>query len=171
MKVKGQEKDLYRAVDCTGQTIDFLLTAQRDQAAAQRFFRRVFRSLAHPTPRVLHVDKNPADPAAVAALKKQGTLPRRGRLRPCKYFNHVIEQDHRVSKQRVWRAKGDKAFARARRTLAEMETMPMSRQGGVRRGAKNDVVAEAKVVAKLFGLAAERSLALSPVTRFLAIPL
>ena len=28
MKVKGQDRDLYRAVDSTGQTIDFLLTAR-----------------------------------------------------------------------------------------------------------------------------------------------
>jgi IS6 family transposase len=42
IKVKGQEKYLYRAVDSTGQTIDFLLTAKRDAASAKRFFRRVF---------------------------------------------------------------------------------------------------------------------------------
>src|SRR5258705_13535288 len=44
IKVKGQEKYLYRAVDSTGQTIDFLLTAKRDAAAAKRFFRKEFRS-------------------------------------------------------------------------------------------------------------------------------
>jgi IS6 family transposase len=44
IKVKGQEKYLYRAVDSTGQTIDFLLTAKRDTAAAKRFFERVFSS-------------------------------------------------------------------------------------------------------------------------------
>ena len=42
IEVKGQEKYLYRAVDSTGQTIDFLLTAKRDAAAAKRFFRKVF---------------------------------------------------------------------------------------------------------------------------------
>jgi transposase-like protein len=76
------------------------------------------------------------------------------RLRQCKYLNNVIEQDHRVSKKRVWRAKGYKAFASARRTLESIETMPMIRKGRVRRVAKKDVVAEAKFVAKLFGLAA-----------------
>ena len=44
IKVKGQEKYLYRAVDSAGQTIDFLLTAKRDASAAKRFFRKVFRS-------------------------------------------------------------------------------------------------------------------------------
>ncbi len=33
IKVKGEDKYLYRAVDSTGQTIDFLLTAKRDAAA------------------------------------------------------------------------------------------------------------------------------------------
>ena len=40
IKVKGQDKYLYRAVDSTGQTIEFLLTARRDTAAAKRFFRK-----------------------------------------------------------------------------------------------------------------------------------
>ena len=99
IKVKGQEKYLYRAVDSTGQTIDFLLTAKRD-AAAKRFFRKVFRSSHNPIPRVINVDKNPAYPAAIRALKREGILPRRVRLRQCKYLNN-IEQDHRSVKKRT----------------------------------------------------------------------
>ena len=38
IKIKGQWKYLYRAVDKEGQTIDFLLTAHRDKKAAKRFF-------------------------------------------------------------------------------------------------------------------------------------
>src|SRR5450432_107893 len=34
VRVSGQWKYLYRAVDKLGQTVDFLLTAQRDEAAA-----------------------------------------------------------------------------------------------------------------------------------------
>ena len=44
IKVKVEYKYLYRAVDSTGQTIDFLLTAQRDPAAAKRFFRKALSS-------------------------------------------------------------------------------------------------------------------------------
>lgn len=40
IKVKGQWKYLYRAVDAAGHTIDFLLTAKRDTVAALRFFRK-----------------------------------------------------------------------------------------------------------------------------------
>jgi transposase-like protein len=38
MKVRGGGTYLYRAVDSRGQTIDFLLSAKRDAAAAKRFF-------------------------------------------------------------------------------------------------------------------------------------
>lgn len=42
IKVKGEDKYLYRALDSTGQAIDFLLTAKRDMAAAKRFLRRAY---------------------------------------------------------------------------------------------------------------------------------
>ena len=38
VKVRGQWKCLYRAVDKTGKTVDFLLRAHRDQVAASRYF-------------------------------------------------------------------------------------------------------------------------------------
>jgi len=110
IKVKAQDKYLYRAVDSTGQTIDFLLTAKRDTAAAKRLFEKVFSSSSNPIPRVINVDKNPAYPAAVEALKAEGTLPRRVRLRQCKYLNNVIEQDHRTVKRRTWLAKTTAPF-------------------------------------------------------------
>jgi transposase-like protein len=71
VKVKGQDRYLYRAVDSSGQTIDFLLTAKRDAAGAKRFFRKAFQATGNPSPRVVNVDKNPAYPAAVEALKAE----------------------------------------------------------------------------------------------------
>jgi transposase-like protein len=58
IKVRGQDRYLYRAVDSTGQTIDFLLTARRDAASAKRFFRKLFLTLANVQPRVINVDRN-----------------------------------------------------------------------------------------------------------------
>jgi transposase-like protein len=101
IKLKGQERYLYRAVDSTGQTIDFLLTAKRDAIAAKRFFRKALSSPGNPTPRVINVDKKPACPPAVEALKAEGVLPRRVRLRQRKYLNNVVEQDHRTVKKRT----------------------------------------------------------------------
>jgi IS6 family transposase len=154
IKVKGQDKYLYRAVDSTGQTIDFLLSAKRDAAAAKRFFEKVFSSPANPIPRVINVDKNAAYPAAVDALKAEGTLPRRVRLRQCKYLNNVIEQDHRLVKKRTWLAKGYGSFQSAWRTLEGIETLNMIRKGRVRWVEKYDVVAELRFITKLFAIAA-----------------
>src|SRR6201981_795847 len=90
IKVKGEDKYLYRALDSTGQTIDFLLTAKRDMAAAKRFLRRAIEASGNATPQVVNVDKNPAYPAAMEALKIEGAVPRRVALRQCKYLNNVI---------------------------------------------------------------------------------
>ena len=48
IKVKGEDKYLYRALESTGQTIDFLLTARRDMAAAKRFLCRASTHRAMP---------------------------------------------------------------------------------------------------------------------------
>jgi hypothetical protein len=105
IKVKGEDKYLYRAVDSSGETIEFLLTAKRDAAGAERFFRRVLSAPGNAVPRVINVDKNPAYPAAVEALKAEIVLPRRVQLRQCKYLNNAVEQDDRAVTKGVWLAK------------------------------------------------------------------
>jgi transposase, IS6 family len=100
INVKGRDRFLYRAVDSTGQTIDFLLTDYRDAAAAKRFFRRALLNEGNQMPRVINVDKNPAYPRAVEDLKREGAISGRCRLRQCKYLNNVVEQDHRNVKRR-----------------------------------------------------------------------
>jgi IS6 family transposase len=154
IKVKGKDRYLYRAIDSSGQTIDFLLTAKRDTAAAKRFLRRAIDASGSAMPRVMNVDKNPAYPAAVEALKAEGTLPLRVVLRQCKYLNNVIEQDHRTVKKRVWLAKGYGSVQSAWRTIQGIETVHMIRKGRVRWLAKEDTVGQALFIAGLFGLAA-----------------
>ncbi len=154
IKIKGKERYLYRAVDSTGQTIDFLLTAKRDAAAAKRFLRKAIDASGNPMPRVINVDKNPAYPAAMEGMMAEGTLPRRVRLRKCKYLNNVIEQDHRAVKKRMWLAKGYGSFLGAWRTLQGIEAVHMIRKGRVRRLAKADSVGQARFITKLFGIAA-----------------
>src|SRR6266498_100524 len=154
IKVKGEDKYLYRAVDSTGQTIDFLLTAKRNTAAAKRFFHQALSSPGNPVPRVINVDKDRAYPAAVEALKSDGTLPRRVRLRQCKYLSNVVEQDHRVVKKRMWLAKGYGSFSTAWRTLQGIEAMNMIRKGRVRWVGKGDAIAQASFIAELFSIAA-----------------
>ena len=79
----------------------------------------------------------------VRALKHAGLLPRRVRLRQCKYLNNIIEQDHRSVKKRTWLAKGYGSFQSAWRTLEGIETVNMIRKGRVRWVAKGGVMAQA----------------------------
>jgi len=152
IKVKGEDKYLYRALDSTGQTIEFLLTAKRDRAAAKRFLRTAIDASGNAMPRVMNVDKNPAYPAAVEALKAEGVIPRRVALRQCKYLNNVIEQDHRTVKKRVWLAKGYGSFQSAWRTLQGIETVHMIRKGRVRWLLKGDTVGQTLFIGWLLGL-------------------
>ena len=72
IRVKGKWTYLYRAVDSAGASIDFLLSARRDAAAAKRFFQKALCSPNHPTPRVINVDKNPSYSPVVEELKSEG---------------------------------------------------------------------------------------------------
>jgi transposase, IS6 family len=153
IKVKGKDRYLYRAVDSTGQTIDFLLTAKRDKASAKRFFQKALRGSVNVMPRVINVDKNAAYPAAIPELKAEGVLSRRCRLRQCKFLNNIVEQDHRNVKRRTKLAMGYGSFRTAWRTIQGIETMHLLRKGRVRRVPKDDVVAQVRFIHKLFGLA------------------
>lgn len=151
IRVKGRDGFLYRAVDSTGQTIDFLLADRRDAAAAKRFLRRALLNEDNSMPRVINVDKNLAYPRALEELKCEGTISGRCRLRQCKYLNNVLEQDHRNVKRRTWLAKGYGSFATAWRTLRGIETTDMVRKGRVRWVAKGDPAGQAKFIGNLFG--------------------
>lgn len=49
IKIRGEWKYLYRAVDKQGNTIDFLLTAKRDKKATRRFLNKAIGSNGKPT--------------------------------------------------------------------------------------------------------------------------
>src|ERR1700730_2475940 len=119
IKVRGQWVYLYRAVDKKGRTVDFLLSKRRDVMAAKRFFSQATRQ--HGTPRVITLDGYAASHRAIAKLKAAGTLPRRVRVRSCKYLNNVVEQDHRRIKQRIRPMIGFKRFDTATVTIRGIE--------------------------------------------------
>ncbi|UZY03299.1 IS6 family transposase (plasmid) [Yersinia ruckeri] len=127
IKVKGQWKYLYRAVDTSGQTIDFLLTAKRDAAAALRFFRKAIRH--HGEPEVVTIDKSGANTAALATLNADKSDEEAITIRQSKYLNNLIEQDHRNIKRRSRPMLGFKSFRRAQTVLAGIELIHMIRKG------------------------------------------
>ena len=151
IKVKGEWLYLYRAVDSAGNTLEFLLSEHRDIQAAKRFLARALDASHTSTPRVINVDRNPAYPKAVDELKAEGQLPQGCQLRPVKYLNNLIEQDHRFIKRLVKAGLGFCSFPTAWRTLRGYETMQMIRKGQVQVGG---IQAQVKFINSLFGLAA-----------------
>jgi transposase-like protein len=154
IKIKKRWYYLYRAVDSTGATLDFMLSSTRDADAAERFFRRVLRASHTLTPRVITVDKNAAYPVAFDALQHDNTLPETCRLRQCKYLNNMIEQDHRFIKRRVNPGLGFGTFSNAQQTIQGYEAMHMLRKGQLEGIAKGDVLTQNQVINQLFGLVA-----------------
>jgi len=153
IKVKGEWRYQYRAVDSDGQTIEFFLSPKRDAAAAQAFFEKALDAPHTAMPRVVNVDKNAAYPKAVEILKAQGQLPLQCELRQVKYLNNLLEQDHRFIKRRTSPGLGFFSFDTAQRTLAGYETMNMIRKGQVNGVDKGDILAQIELINQLFDIA------------------
>ena len=121
IKVKGRWRYRYRAVDKTGQTIDFLLTEARDEQAAKRFLTKASRR--HGVPEKSTLDGSAAKEAAIKSYNAEhGTAIA---IRKGKYLNTMVEQDHRGVKRSTRPMLGFKAFDAAQSTLVGIELMHM----------------------------------------------
>ena len=134
VRVKGEWKYLYRAVDKAGQTVDFLLTAKRDRAAAKRFLHKAIRHQG--TPEKITIDKSGANKAAIDSYNAEHKT--RIEMRQCKYLNNLIEQDHRAVKRLTRPMLGFQSFWAAQNTLAGIEVMHMIRTGQLQRDSGED---------------------------------
>jgi transposase-like protein len=129
IRVKGKCVYLYRAVDSSGATIDFLLSANRDTAAAKRFLAKSLAGENNPAPRVINTDQHARYPPAIAQLKAEGALEVDCQHRPAQYLNNVLEQDHRAIKRLVRTSQHFRSFWGAWRTIAGYEAIHMIRKG------------------------------------------
>jgi putative transposase len=73
IRVKGEWRYLYRAVDKVGNTIDFLLRAHRDKAAARRYFEKAMAQ--NGAPETVTIDKSGANLAALEAINNDREMP------------------------------------------------------------------------------------------------
>ncbi|WP_243526887.1 IS6 family transposase [Bacillus pseudomycoides] len=152
IKVKGQWMYLYRAVDSEGNTIDFYLSKSRDKQAAKCFFKKALAFSYVSKPRVITVDKKPAYPVAIQALKEEKLMPEGIQLRQVSYLNNIVEQDHRFIKKRVRSMLGFKSYETATSILSGVEAMHMMKKGKLNlqvKSAQNEV----GFIHKLFGIA------------------
>ena len=143
IKVKGVWCYLYRAVDKTGQTIDFLLTRERDEQAAKRFLIKAIRR--HGVPEKITIDGSEANAAAIRSYNKDhGTAIV---IRQVKYLNNIIEQDHRGVKRVTRPMLGFKSFTAAQSTLVGIELIHMLRKGELDDGVGQDLTTAEKFYA------------------------
>jgi putative transposase len=128
IRVRGEWRYLYRAVDKEGHTIDFLLRAHRDKIAARRYFEKSIAQ--NGVPETVTIDKSGANLAALEAINDDREMPIR--IRQSKYLNNLVEQDHRTIKRRTRPMLGFKSFRCARILLGGIELMHMIAKGQVK---------------------------------------
>ena len=87
MKVAGQWRYIYRAIDQLGQVVDVLVSRRRDANAARRFFEQAIGA-TKVTPIEVTTDQAPVYPAVLEAL-----LPAAWH-RTDRYANNRVECDH-----------------------------------------------------------------------------
>jgi putative transposase len=146
IKVKGQWKYYYRAVDKQGNTIDFLLTAKRDIKAALRFLNKAIGRNGKPG--LINIDKSGANKAGINQFNSDTN--RRVKIRQCKYLNNIIEQDNRRIKRISRSMLGFKNFHSAQSTLTGIELVAMLKKGQM----KKSMVGTLTPIEQFYALAA-----------------
>jgi putative transposase len=133
IKVRGQWKYLYRAIDSNGDTVEFWLSERRNLTAAKRFLRKAFRR--HGRPDRIVIDGSQTNKEAILSCDAEGRLQDRSRrrlkpirIRQSQYLNNRIEQDHRAVKRRVRSMLGFKSADSARVIIGGIELIHMMRK-------------------------------------------
>ncbi|MDX3715750.1 MULTISPECIES: IS6 family transposase [Streptomyces] len=111
IKISGEQKYLWRAVDQDGNILDILVQSRRDTAAARRFLRRLMKE-TRTVPRVIVTDK----------LRSYGAAHREGmpsvEHRSHKGLNNRAENSHQPTRQRERAMKGFRDTGAAQRFLS-----------------------------------------------------
>ncbi|VAW73533.1 Mobile element protein [hydrothermal vent metagenome] len=111
IKVKGQWRYYYRAVDKKNSVLDFLLTAKFDKKATLHFLCKAIGRNRQPS--LINIDKTGANKAGIKSYNNE--THRRLNISQCKYLNSIIEQDHRFIKRKTKLMLGFNSFTVAQK--------------------------------------------------------
>jgi putative transposase len=130
IKVRGQWRYLYRAIDNVGDTVEFWFSERRNLAAAKRFLSRALKR--HGRPERIVIDGSQTNREAIVSCDTTDRLRDTSRrclkpirIRQSRYLNNRIEQDHRRIKRRVRPMLGFKSDQSARIILGGIEMIHM----------------------------------------------
>jgi putative transposase len=112
IKINGEQKYLWRAVDADGTVLDIPVQNRRDTAAARRFFRRLLKK-TRMVPRVVVTDKLPSYGAAHREVMP--SVEHRWH----KGLNNRAENSHQPTRQRERAMKCIRSAGGAQRFLSE----------------------------------------------------
>jgi transposase-like protein len=102
IKVQGQWRYLYRAIDRSGALVDVMFSEHRDMAAAMAFFEQA-KTVTGVTPDRVTTDGHDSYPRAIRTVLGSDV-----RHRNSQYLNNRLEQDHRGVKGRYGPMRGFK---------------------------------------------------------------
>jgi transposase-like protein len=122
VKVAGQWRYVYRAVDQFGQVIDVFVSARRDATAARRFFQQAM-SVTKVTPVEIVTDHAPAYPGVLEEVAPAAWH------RTDQYANNRVEADHGRLKSRLRPMRGLKQDRNARVIIVGHAFVQNVRQG------------------------------------------
>jgi putative transposase len=87
IKVQGKWRYVYRAVDKQGNTVDFLLTKNKQRMSAQSFLIKAIEG--NGLPQIINIDKSGANISAIKTFNKRSFSSIE--IRQSKYLNNIVE--------------------------------------------------------------------------------
>lgn len=100
VKIRGQWRYVYRAIDKHGNPVDFLLTAKRDFDAAKRFIRKMLKDEPLLSPGKIGTDGANIFPSTIKTSVEEGLLHPDPVHYVTKHLQQGIESDHSGSRRR-----------------------------------------------------------------------
>ena len=110
LTIKGKKSWLWRAVDANGFELDILVQSKKNERAARKFFRKLFKT--NPLPRVIVTDKLPSNQAGLKKLGIKGIDHRQH-----KGLNNRCENSHQPTRQKEGQMRKFKSAGHAQSLL------------------------------------------------------